>query len=101
MSELYDDEILLWSERQGDLLRQIAAGEPVNGPNSLSVSAWQSDALLFRAQARRAFSPSMRQRLDLPSLYADALHAKPDTMDGQPPQPVSPTCPVTLDELLG
>jgi hypothetical protein len=140
MSELYDDDILLWSERQGDLLRRIAAGEPVNEPpdwtnileevesvgrsdlraveslllqaimhmlkvqawpNSLSVSVWQSDTLLFRAQARRAFSPSMRQRLDLASLYADALHAMPDTMDGQPPQPVSPTCPMTLDELLG
>ena len=28
--ELYDDDILLWSERQGDLLRRIAAGGPVN-----------------------------------------------------------------------
>ena len=30
MSDLYDDDILLWSERQSDLLRRIAAGEPVN-----------------------------------------------------------------------
>jgi hypothetical protein len=30
MSDLYDEDILLWSERQGDLLRRIAAGEPVN-----------------------------------------------------------------------
>jgi hypothetical protein len=33
-------------------------------------------------------------------LYADALAATPDTMDGQPPLPVDTTCPVTLDELL-
>ena len=30
MSDLYDDDILLWSERQSELLRRIAAGEPVN-----------------------------------------------------------------------
>ena len=139
MSDLYDDDILLWSERQGDLLRRIAAGEPVNErpdwvniieevesvgreqlhaveslllqalvhmlkaegwPNSLSVSTWQSDALMFRAQARRRFAPSMRQNIDLGDIYADALRILPTSMDGQPPQPVSPTCPMTLDELL-
>ena len=30
MSDLYDEDILLWSGRQSDLLRRIAAGEPVN-----------------------------------------------------------------------
>lgn len=30
MSDLYEDGILLWSERQGDPLRRIVAGEPVN-----------------------------------------------------------------------
>ena len=42
----------------------------------------------------------MRQRLDVPGLYADALRAMPETMDEQAPLPVSATCPVTLDELL-
>ncbi len=140
MSDLYDDDILLWSERQAELLRRLAGGEPVNErpdwvniieevesvgrsdlraveslllqalmhmlktqawPNSLSAPTWQSDALLFRSQARRAFSPSMRQRIDVAELYADTLKAMPTTMDGQPPQPVSPICPMTLDELLG
>jgi hypothetical protein len=139
MSDLYDHDILLWSERQSDLLRRIAAGEPVNErpdwvniieevesvgrsdlrsveslllqafmhmlqaeawPNSLSVPTWQSDALLFRAQARRAFSPSMRQRIDVGELYTDAVRALPKSMDGQTPQPVSLTCPITLDALL-
>jgi hypothetical protein len=30
MSSLYDEDIVLWSERQGDLLRRRAAGERVN-----------------------------------------------------------------------
>jgi hypothetical protein len=30
MSDLYDNDILLWSERQADLLRRVVAGEPVN-----------------------------------------------------------------------
>jgi len=30
MSGLYDEDIVLWSERQGDLLRRRAAGELVN-----------------------------------------------------------------------
>jgi hypothetical protein len=30
MSDLYDDDILLWSERQAQLLRRLAAGERVN-----------------------------------------------------------------------
>jgi hypothetical protein len=67
---------------------------------SPAVPGWQAEARLFRAQARRAFAPSMRQRLDMPGLYVDALRAMPETMDGQPPLPVSATCPVTLDELL-
>lgn len=33
MSELYDTDILAWSERQAELLRRIAAGERVNDPD--------------------------------------------------------------------
>ena len=112
MSDLYDEDILLWSERQSTLLRRIAAGEPVNerpdwaniieevesvgrersarravtpapghpahaqgrGVAELSRRrAWNSDARLFRVQARDAFSPSMRQHIDVASIYADAL----------------------------
>ena len=140
MSDLYDEDILLWSERQAALLRRVAAGDPVNErpdwgniieevesvgrgdlravrslllqalvhrlkaeawPASPSVAAWEADARLFRIQARDAFSPSMRQRLDLPGIYADAQKALPATMDGIPPQPVPASCPMTLDELLG
>ena len=139
MGDLYDDDILVWSERQSDLLRRIAAGDPVNErpdwvniieevesvgreqlhaveslllqalahilkadgwPLARDVENWRGDSRGFRAQARRRFAPSIRQNIDLAGLYADALRILPTSMDGQPPQPVSPTCPMTLDELL-
>ena len=139
MSDLYDNDVLLWSERQGALLRRIAAGEPVNErpdwlniidevesvgrsdlravksrllqalvhrlkaearPTSPAVPGWQAEARLLLAQARRAFAPSMRQRLDVPGLYTDALRALPETMDRQSPLPLAAICPVTLDALL-
>jgi hypothetical protein len=30
MSDLYDEDILLWSEHQAELPRRLAAGQPVN-----------------------------------------------------------------------
>ena len=140
MSDLYEADILLWSEHQRDLLRRVAAGEAVNEtpdwpniieevesvgreqlhavesllfqalvhmlkakawPDSRDAEAWLADARGFRVQARRRFVPSMRQRVDIAGIYADALKAVPETAYGQPPQPVSPTCAMTLEELLG
>jgi hypothetical protein len=139
MADLYEADILLWSEQQRDLLRRVAAGEAVNEapdwpniieeiesvgneqlhaveslltqalahrlkveawPLSRDVPHWQAEVRGFRRQARRRFAPSMRRKIDLGSLYDDALVMLPDTIDGQPPLPVPPVCPVTLDELL-
>lgn len=140
MSDLYDTDILLWSEQQAALLRRRAAGQLVNDteldwpniaeeiesvgseqrhavellllqallhrlkaeawPLSRDVPHWQSEARLFRAQARRRFVPSMRQRIDVAGLYHDAVKALPDTIDEQPPLPVAEVCPATLDALL-
>ena len=137
---LYDDDILLWSEHQADLLRRTAAGERVNSaeldwpniaeeiedvgsnrlhavesllvqalrhilkadawPLSLDAPSWRADAIDFRRQARRRFVPSMRQRIDVASLYADAVRALPETIDEVAPLPVPQVCPVTLEELL-
>jgi uncharacterized protein DUF29 len=69
-------------------------------PESPSVNSWRREASLFRRQARRRFSPSMRQHLDLDELYEDARLAFPESQDGKPPLPLPPTCPLTLDELL-
>jgi len=140
MADLYEGDILLWSERQADLLRRRAAGELVNEaeldwpniaeeiesvgrselhsvqshlvqallhdlkaeawPQSRDVSHWRAEARGHRADARRAFAPSMRQKIDLAYLYRDALRRMPDTMDDQPPAAVPQVCPVTLEELL-
>jgi hypothetical protein len=138
VSDLYDTDILEWSQRQAALLRRIAEGERLNEldwpniaeeiedvgrselhsveslltlallhdlkaqawPLSLAADGWHADARLYRRQARRRFTPSMHQKIDLASLYADALTGLPEKMDGQPPLPIPATCPVTLDELL-
>ena len=140
MSDLYDTDVLEWSEHQALLLRRHAAGEPGNEapdwaniieevesvgrsqrdaveslwtlaflhdlkceawPSSRDAPHWRAEARLFRRQARRKFTPSMRARIDVASLYGDALAGLPDSMDGQPPLPVPVACPVILDELLG
>jgi hypothetical protein len=136
----YDSDILLWSERQGELLRRRAAGELVNDaeldwpniaeeiesvgreqlhaveslllqavihllksdawPVSRDAPTWRADAVVFPADAARRYVPSMRRRIDLDRIYRLAIRAMPETIDGQPPQPVPQTCPWTLDELL-
>ncbi len=136
----YDTDILLWSERQAELLRRRAAGELVNEtaldwsniaeeiesvgneqlhavtsllvqalthmlkaeawPLSREVPHWQAEARRFRGDAADRFAPSMRQRIDLAKLYRRALRAVPETIDGQPPLPMSDVCAVTLDDLL-
>jgi uncharacterized protein DUF29 len=70
-------------------------------PQSDDVSHWQAESRLFRADARRRYVPSMRQWMDLTSIYRQALRGLPDAIDGEAPLPVPDVCPVTLDELLG
>jgi hypothetical protein len=69
-------------------------------PLSPAVPGWRAEAIRFRMEAADAFTPSMRQRLDVEKLYARALRLLPDTIDDQEPLPVPQECPVTLDELL-
>jgi len=140
MSDLYDTDILLWSEEQAAKLRRLAASDRSNTdrldwpnvieeiedvgrntiracrshvvqallhdlkadawPNASSVPHWRAEARAQRDQARDEYTPSMRQRMDMAELYRKALNAMPDTMDGHPPLPVPPDCPITLEELL-
>jgi hypothetical protein len=69
-------------------------------PLAREVPHWQSEARVARFNASDAFTPSMRQRIDVTDLYGKALRAMPESHDGQPPLPSPPECPVTLDELL-
>lgn len=139
MSDLYDTDVVTWSERQAALLRRMAAGERVNDqvdwehvteeiesvgrneidaveawlfhalvhdlkaagwPEARDVPAWRGEARGFRARARRKYRPSMRPKIDLAANYSDALKALPDTLDGQPPRPLPPACPFTLEEIV-
>ena len=70
-------------------------------PLSNAVPHWRSEALMARINAADAFAPSMHQKIDIADVYAKALRALPETVDGVPPLPVPTECPVTLDELLG
>ena len=92
-SELHAVESLLFQA----LLHRLKAEA---WPDSRDTENWLAESRGFLAQARRRVVPSMRQKLDLPGLYADALDAVPTIMDGVPPQPTPTTCPTTLDELL-
>lgn len=69
-------------------------------PEARDVPSWRGEARGFRAQARRKYRPSMRRKLDLEGIYADALSALPETLDGRAPGPVPGACPVTLDEAI-
>ncbi|WP_428487808.1 DUF29 domain-containing protein [Rhodopila sp.] len=139
-ADLYDEDILLWSERQADLLRRTAAGAHGNQeapdwsniieeiesvgrgelhavrsllvqallhdlkvqawPSSREVPHWRAEARGFRGDAAAAFTPSMRQRIDMAALYRRALDRLPESLDDQPPLPVPHECKITLDALL-
>jgi hypothetical protein len=140
MSDLYDDDILLWSERQAALLRRLASGAQVNDrdldwpniseeiesvgrserraceallmqaivhrlkqtcwPDSQEVPHWREKEIRFRQEATDAFSPSMRQRIDMARICRRAMQRLPTMIDGVPPRPVPDVGPPALDELL-
>ena len=66
---------------------------------SREVPHWRAEARQQRGEARVAFSPSMRQRIDMQRVYRRALEALPETMDGLPPLPITSGVP-TLDAML-
>lgn len=70
-------------------------------PQSVTVVHWRREARTFSRQAARRFTASMRQKLDLAGLYADAVDQLPDWIDDRVlPLPVPTGCPFSLDELL-
>ncbi len=70
-------------------------------PASTAVDHWQSEAVTFLDDARRRFSPSMRQRIDLADLYASALRSVCVLKDQSgAPRLLPDACPFTLDRLL-
>ena len=70
-------------------------------PASRDAEHWRSEARTFLSDAADRWAPSMRQRIDLGSLYqrASALTAAA-TVDGQPPAPLPLVNPFTFDDLI-
>ncbi len=144
MSDLYDTDVVEWSERQAQLLRGLAARQPSNEPpdwyniieeiesvgrsqvhcvesllvrallhdlkacawpHSWNVPHWRAEARVFRSNARRRFTPSMRQKIDVAGLFREAMDGLPETMDGYPPSREGLALavaaqPIALDEAL-
>jgi hypothetical protein len=70
-------------------------------PSCEAVPHWRGEVLGLLRGAARAFSPSMRQKIDLASLYEEARDiVAEDRIDGAPAGPLPPACPFTLDALL-
>jgi len=70
-------------------------------PGSRSARHWRAEARGFLFEAARAFSPSMRQRIDVAGLYRSARQQVLDDHDDAGPPAVLPDhCAVTLDGLL-
>jgi hypothetical protein len=138
-NDLYDRDVLAWSEHQADLLRRLARGGRVNDldwehvaeeiedvglselhavqsylnqmlvhllklrgwPESPSANHWRIECVAVQKDAARRFAPSMRQRINLPRLYADALEQFDGIQyEGSAPLPWPADCPFVLDQLL-
>ena len=133
--DLYDRDILVWSEQQAALLRRLAAGERVGdavdwphvieevGDLGLSelracrsllrqailhllkvhlhpdgpVDHWLTETAGFLADARAAFTPSMRRRLDVGDICADAVA---QLRSGGDVGPYAAVAQFTIDDLL-
>ena len=138
--DLYDRDILAWSEAQTSLLRRLASGERVNDavdwfnvieeleavgrselraceslleqallhimkwrrwPDSLAAPHWPSEILGFLAGARRAYAPSMHQRITLAELWSEARRRAEVSRDASGEgRPLPVACPLTLEDLL-
>jgi len=65
------------------------------------VHHWRVEIGSFQKAAAQRFSPSMRQRINVAKLYADAV----EQLDGvdydcNAPRPWPQACPFTLDDLV-
>jgi hypothetical protein len=70
-------------------------------PDSLSVGHWRGEFVAFQKDAARRYAPSMRQRIDLPVIYRDALEQLESvTYEGAAPRSWPTDCPFELDPLL-
>ena len=70
-------------------------------PEHATAAHWRREARSFLRDAAKAFSPSMRQFIDVTELYRVAREdVLAEPYDGQPSVEPAATCPITLEELL-
>jgi hypothetical protein len=70
-------------------------------PDSTAADHWLTEIVVFQRNARRRFTPSMRQRIDLGALYADALDSlRAGDRRNNTPRPWPDANKLTLDQLL-
>ena len=62
---------------------------------------WRAEALVLLQDARRAFSPSMAEHIEVSGLYAEAVSTVSGLrIAGRAPHAVARMCPFTLGKLL-
>jgi hypothetical protein len=70
-------------------------------PDSSAVDHWYEEIAAFQRSANRRFTPSMRQRINLQALHADALYQlRTGDRRNKLPRPWPEANPFTLDQLL-
>lgn len=70
-------------------------------PSSQSAAHWRGETASFLAGARRRFTPSMRQRISLADLYADAVYeVQTGATETGDSLALPERCPFALDRLL-
>ena len=71
-------------------------------PEAASVAHWVGEASGFQGDAVLAFSPGLRQRLDLPKIWSVAKRNATDSLTeyGVAVPPLPDECPLSLDQLL-
>jgi hypothetical protein len=67
-------------------------------PDSQSCAHWRGEIVAFQNNANRRFAPSMRQRIDIGTLYAEAVRQLQAT---DPDSQFPDENPFVLDQLLG
>jgi Domain of unknown function DUF29 len=72
-----------------------------DSPDSLATTHWRREVVAFQKNARRRFTPSMRQRIDVEKLYREAVEeARAGIEDSPAPHAWPDANPFTLDDLL-
>ena len=71
-------------------------------PGSPAARHWRDEVRAFRHDLQRRFTLSMRRRIELDALYANALERSAAAMDDEGGSTVAlpEVCPFTLDQLL-